>query len=59
MKLEKYTEMFQYCKENNITNYADFLNYCKESRTDWFKVLCDETEELHLMVDYFNELNMP
>lgn len=56
IKLEKYNEMIQYCKENNITNYAEFVDYCNDNKYDWFKILCDETEEMHIMVDYFKEL---
>lgn len=42
--LDKYkaiSEMIDFCKENNIFNYADLLEYCSVNRFDWFRVLCD------------------
>lgn len=42
---ERYTliaEMIAYCRENNITEYADLLQVAKDEHfDDWFPLLCD------------------
>ncbi len=49
-------DILQYCKENNVTNYADFLIWCKNNRKDWFREMCDETFENHEITDYFQSI---
>ena len=36
-------DMCQYCKDNNIVSLADFADYCRESRSDWFRLLTDNS----------------
>lgn len=34
-------DILQFCKKNNITEYADLLEYCAESNADWFDLLLE------------------
>lgn len=40
-KYKAIKEMADYCKKNDIYNFADLFEYCAEERFDWFRVLCD------------------
>lgn len=40
-KYKALREMMSYCKEHDVSAYADLLEYAAENRIDWFRVLCD------------------
>lgn len=40
-KYKALAEMMEFCKENEIYNYADLLEYAMLEHFDWFRVLCD------------------
>lgn len=40
-KYKAIREMIEFCKEQNITCYADLLEYSAINNESWFRVLCD------------------
>lgn len=35
------SQMIEFCKEKDITDYAKLLEYARSERFDWFRCLCD------------------
>ena len=42
-KYKAIKEMIQWCKSNDIIDYATLFEYAMEERSDWFRVLCDSS----------------
>ncbi|MCI9072168.1 MAG: hypothetical protein HFH80_05070 [Lachnospiraceae bacterium] len=52
-KYKTIREILDYCESNNINNFANLVNWCRINNWKWFKAICDETEENHPIIDYF------
>lgn len=54
-KYKAMQDMIVYCRENDVTAYADLLDYCITEHLDWFRILCDDSS--HIVQDYMKSVS--
>lgn len=42
-KYKAVSEMIAFCKETDLYGFSELLEYAQENRSDWFRVLCDNS----------------
>ena len=42
-KYKSLREIQSYCNDANLTSFSDLIDFCSENRSDWFRILADNT----------------